>query len=672
MRIISIIKTIFHPIMRHNTHVNISERFPDAEIMPITLATWNSHKVQKSTRLHINWWMTIKIVSLILVVWLFFILPTYAAETTSTWLEKIQWFLEKFLSLCSRLWIVLAILAGKLMTNDFVYGAFIHMDIYLWKIRNIMKNFANFALVGLVLFSIVESLTGKALDVKKVITNTLLAGILIQASWFLMGAVIDISTVATAGIGGFPTSFLKNDIALQTKIKNSITTFKADRPIIDFYATGNNVVRTIQKPNTHTQDIEDIRENILPSYNSVSGPFIYLGMWVFNFQNYLTTENTTWAVPLTLGFALRLFLLFLFTVALLLLLIANIMRIWLLWIFIIWSPFLILSQVFDLGKWKSSWLGAIFTVSNLVAIIFKPVIFVAGMSLMLIVIVSMQTSITWSWSSWENNLNGVNLWMSGTSSTLTVDWISNISVNQTDILGKDVLEEGQNLFSHIIMLLLTIFIMRRFVKLSLTLGWWTIWTTMEKLTGLAQKMAQSAPILPWWSSFTAARSVMEKNKTKTMEWLGIDEQGNFGKRKEWWGFETNEEKFSDMIGQKRFGEQPYWKSDDYKTLQTIAKTWDTEWFFAKSQELAKARQWWLSMSNTDRIKAFALLSNPEWFNWPKLSPNATAEEIETYFNIPKNAKALYDALWWRDATGWKSAPQTYAELQDMSFFAKEE
>lgn len=39
MRIISIIKTIFHPIMRHNTHVNISERFPDAEIMPITLAT---------------------------------------------------------------------------------------------------------------------------------------------------------------------------------------------------------------------------------------------------------------------------------------------------------------------------------------------------------------------------------------------------------------------------------------------------------------------------------------------------------------------------------------------------------------------------------------------------------------------------------------------------------
>ena len=73
------------------------------------------------------------------------------------------------------------------MTNDFVYGAFIHMDVYLWKIRNIMKNFANFTLAGLVLVSIIKGLVGKeALDVKKIITNTLVAGILIQASRFLM------------------------------------------------------------------------------------------------------------------------------------------------------------------------------------------------------------------------------------------------------------------------------------------------------------------------------------------------------------------------------------------------------------------------------------------------------------------------------------------------------
>ena len=111
---------------------------------------------------------------------------------------------------------MLAILAGKMMTNDFVYGAFIHMDIYLWKIWNIMKNFANFALVGIVMVAIIKSIVGKeALNPKKIITNTLLAGILIQASRFMMGALIDISTVATASISAFPMSFLKNDTKLQ-------------------------------------------------------------------------------------------------------------------------------------------------------------------------------------------------------------------------------------------------------------------------------------------------------------------------------------------------------------------------------------------------------------------------------------------------------------------------
>ena len=77
-----------------------------------------------------------------------------------------------------------------------------------------------------------------------------------------------------------------------------------------------------------SQSVSATRENILPNQNSISGPFIYLGMAVFSFQNYLTIGQGSTALPnLTLGFALRFFMLFLFTVALLLMLIANIMRI---------------------------------------------------------------------------------------------------------------------------------------------------------------------------------------------------------------------------------------------------------------------------------------------------------------------------------------------------------
>jgi hypothetical protein len=56
----------------------------------------------------------------------------------------------------SRGWVVLAALAGKFMTNDRVFGSALHMDIYLWKIWNIMKNFANFTLLAILLGSIIK------------------------------------------------------------------------------------------------------------------------------------------------------------------------------------------------------------------------------------------------------------------------------------------------------------------------------------------------------------------------------------------------------------------------------------------------------------------------------------------------------------------------------------
>lgn len=262
-----------------------------------------------------------------------------------------------------------------------------------------------------------------------------------------------------------------------------------------------------------------------------------------------------------------------------------------------------------------------------------------------------------------------------TTSTLTVEWITNISVDQGDLLGKDVVNQGQNIFSHLIMLLLTIFLMRRFIKLSLITGWWPIEKTMERLTGLAENFAKSAPILPWWGSFTAASKAMEINKNKAFEWMGMNKAGEFGELQKW-GFTTNEQKFNDLIGEKRFGESPSWKSQDYRELETIAKTGNSTNFFSKSKELAKARNWWLSMSNMEgRIKAFEQLSQKtgwEWFQWT-LKLDATPEEITEYFTKGKgtNAKALYDKMWWYPASK-AGTPENYEALKNITFFATKE
>lgn len=64
----------------------------------------------------------------------------------------------------------------------------------------------------MVLFTILKnvfSIGKKVDDVKKIVTSTLIAGVLIQASWFLTAALIDISTIATYGIWALPMSVLE-------------------------------------------------------------------------------------------------------------------------------------------------------------------------------------------------------------------------------------------------------------------------------------------------------------------------------------------------------------------------------------------------------------------------------------------------------------------------------
>jgi hypothetical protein len=191
----------------------------------------------------------------------------------------------------------LAILAGKLMSNDFVYGSFMHLDIYLRKIRNIMKNFANFALIGIILISIIKSLVGKeSLNAKKLILSALGAGVLIQASWFLMGALVDISTVATAAISSFPTSFISNNTELKDTITQSISQFKAKKIKYNLEADmtdqSQKIVEFIEPIGINqSQTTQELNNLIMPTYNSISGPFIYLGMGVFGFQHYLEKNN---------------------------------------------------------------------------------------------------------------------------------------------------------------------------------------------------------------------------------------------------------------------------------------------------------------------------------------------------------------------------------------------
>ncbi len=584
-----------------------------------------------------------KIVSFLVIVWLFFIVPTFAqTDTTNIELNKITAFLQNVIAICSRWWVILAVLAGKLMTNDFVYGAFIHMDIYLWKIWNIIKNFANFALIALVIGSIIKNLIGKeAIDVKKIITNTLLAGILIQASWFMMWALIDLSTVATVAISGFPSSFIQSNTNIKETMNTNAKTFNTHRLVYTMDSTNpKDSIQSIPIDVSESSDSqEDLWKSFLPTSNSISGPFVYMGMGIFNFQDIMTIGTDKNAVTMSLTFALRFIFIFFFTIALLLLFIANIMRIGLLRVFIIGSPFLILILLFKIKV--GSGIGKLFSLPNLMTLVFKPVIFVAGMSIMLIVVMSMNSVLIDSGAQ-LTNINGISFGGSTWSSTMSLEGISNVEIKQDDLFGKKVLKDGQNAFAMLLVMFLSTFLMWRIVKLSLTLGSWPIEKAMETLTWQAERMAKSMPILPfkWWAaSFNAVRWFSDQNITKiARDGFGMSRQGKF---------DEAEANFQKIIDDK-MRIQSSWSNRDYSTLDTaIKENWGKN-FFTKSQAIGHDKLWWLSLSNTrwkSQLEAYLTKYPTKTFN--KSDSNATW--FDAYFKdgnqAANNRKILHTLMW---------------------------
>lgn len=67
-------------------------------------------------------------------------------NTVDEGLENLTLLINRFLSVCSRGWIILANLAGEFLSNSWVYGSVVGMDRLLRICWNLMKNLANFAL----------------------------------------------------------------------------------------------------------------------------------------------------------------------------------------------------------------------------------------------------------------------------------------------------------------------------------------------------------------------------------------------------------------------------------------------------------------------------------------------------------------------------------------------
>ncbi len=469
----------------------------------------------------------LKWVLIFLVIWWLFVWDVYAqTNTKQTTLDFFTRYLNLIMAMLSWLWIILANLAGKLMTNDLVYWSFLHLDASLWTLRNIMKNFANFALWFLVIFAVVRNIfsisdsTSSKWKPKDIIIKTIVAGVLIQMSWFLMWAVVDLATIMTSAVGAFPSQFIASNNEMKTAIEWWLRKLEKGKITFD-PKSEEEIVKW--EPSTSLQDIDEewlnkLLDSITPSYDSVSWPLLFLWLSVFNFNEFENYSAGWWSESavterwdLFLSLWLSAIILIFFSVMMFLLFIFNLFRVIILRIVIPLLPLIVLLNVFEFKvEWKIS---ELLDIKNILKLIFKPVLMVWSLSLVLVMLVLIKNVIA------KDKVHEIPLTEHGNmtiqstadgdglyTSTMKSDWIMEFSMTW----AKDTIAD-------MIVYFFWLFLVFFLVKMAVS-GWTGIWIIDDKIDGtfdLMKKAATNLPIVPigGWVSVSSLSS-----KNMNLQW----------------------------------------------------------------------------------------------------------------------------------------------------------
>jgi len=567
----------------------------------------------------------LKWVLVFLVLWWLFVWRTYAADGDMSIMDSVSWLLNLILSVASWIWILLANLAGKLMTNDVVYWSFLHLDASLWKLWNITKNFANFALWFMVLYAIVRNIFswpfGKASSEWtpiNTIKKTLIAWVLIQMSWFLMAAVVDLSTIMTSAIWSFPSQFIASDSEFRWNMTNSIRNLQKWE--IKFNPKDpENLVKWIPLTWGSAQDMEEgefnqLIDTLMPNHDSVSWPLIFLWLSVFEFNDidkysgWLPADSgmTEWwdlfmslwmSAIILIFFSLMMFLIFIF----------NLFRVIMLWIIIPLLPIIILMKVFKLTDklwgWGGKWLdlSKFMSIKTIMMLVFKPVLMVWTLSLVLVILVLIKNVISPNkvWTTQLTDQMTIETSKDGEenyTSTMKSEWIVEFSMSGVKDTIADVIV-------YFFWLFLIYFLVKMVVKTETGIGF--IDKSVSWLFETVEGLASNLPIIPiwWWVGIKALKEGSWWFSGAATRLMWIDVAGQHWRIAQalwlWWSFDSlhsgmSRETFIDSSINAA-------KGLDYTSFTTL---WNNNAFDKKLNEWNRAHNKDSKINKTDLEAAF--------------------------------------------------------------------
>jgi hypothetical protein len=300
------------------------------------------------------------------------------ADTPWAWVQ----FMNNIIWIASWIWVIPAKLAGWLMTNSFVYGTKFYLVDYLFKFWQIIRTFALYALWFYFVWSLLYAWFKPEEAKSKLATlfkNTLIAGILISMSWWLIAATVDLSVVFTSAVGSIPTQIYeqereKKKLCFSTPIQVTIWEDKTIDPNL------------LSNPENHRQTM---RDDIKPEGDNVSGPLMFFGTSVLKFFNmvYLPEEQSNDPTKTIIVVFVKALLALWLVIPMVILVIVNIIRVVYLRLWIVFAPAIVLINVFDrkidekLNKYLSR--------KNILWLIMQPVAVVGMLGLWLIFIIEL-------------------------------------------------------------------------------------------------------------------------------------------------------------------------------------------------------------------------------------------------------------------------------------------
>jgi len=417
--------------------------------------------------------------------------------------------LNWFLDFLTAIWYILPILAGKLLTNDFVYGTFMHLDVILWKVWNFSRTVANFLIGFIFVFAIFKYLVffnDKNVSViKSYLPKLAIWTILVNASWFIIWALIDLSTILIVSFGSLA-SMITTDVYKKNTEKNfTITT---DWIIKKWCDVSQRWCLWWFKIIENKKSDVSIRD-ILRYENSISGPLMFLWDSFFDINQVKTKIQNEWfsndkycnySTGARMKFFLTLLVIVLFLVPMFILIIVNLVRIFRLRIYIWFSPLIFLDQLF---WWKVlQKTNKAFSFSNMIWLIFQPALVVLAFSIWFVFIVVFLNIILWKETKYD----------AGFKKLLQVQQIDNWKVIAKTFMMQDETADYSKyrwwFFGFLLWAFLIIWIVWSLLKLSFKATEITS-KISDWVYSFAEDVLKSAPVIPTPFGFQSVGSLKQ-------------------------------------------------------------------------------------------------------------------------------------------------------------------